>query len=259
MRWIVLVGFTTAATACGRFGYDSIAEPVYASCTDVRATQAQAPDGFYLIDIVDGAPPVRAFCDMSQDGGGWMLVTRDMIVDERSRAVTIEDTDDANGGLVVRAWANAQGCTGPDDNVSLVTFTERPAWKQIRAHFTFAGGTSCWWIFGRVNPDVVGQVDGQVIVPNLIPFDLATDVIRDQVRMGGAAGDAFDGVSYRCDNDATNFWHANRGPAQRSATAILNRNNQPGPAGLATTTSCTDFAPGTSSPTWWEYRDISVR
>ena len=77
--------------------------------------------------------------------------------------------------------------------------------------------------------------------------------------MGGDAGDAFDGINTRCDNETTNFWHDDRGPDERSAVVILRRDIQPGPAGLVTTSSCADFGPGTSSPTWWEYSDISVR
>lgn len=253
----------TGGAACGRIGYDAIDaappdESVYASCTEVRDTRPEAGDGYYLIDAV-GSPPVRAYCDLTTDGGGWMLVTRDMIADEKSLSVTIVKTEDARGGLIVRVFANNMGCTDPVDNVYLVTFTERPAWTQIRARHTFAGGASCWWIFGGVNLDPSAEIAGQVIVPNLRVFEPGVDVIRDQVRMGGAAGAAFDGLSERCDNEPENFWHEDRGPEERSAEVIQRRNLVPGSAGLATTASCVEFGPGTTSPTWWQYSDTSVR
>jgi hypothetical protein len=252
-------GLLVIVTACGRIGYDPVDEQAYASCGEVRDTRADAADGIYLIAAGTGGSPIPAYCDLTGDGGGWMLVTRDMIVEERSRSVTVVETDDERGGLVVRVYANTGGCTDPIDNVHLVAFSDRPAWTQIRVRYRFAGATSCWWILGEVNTDPPSQVDGQVIAPNIAPFEPGVDTIREQVRMGGAAGDAFDGMPTRCDNDTTNFWHGNRGPDERSAVAILRRDVQPGPAGLATMTSCTEFAPGTSSPTWWEYSDISVR
>jgi len=55
------------------------------------------------------------------------------------------------------------------------------------------------------------------------------------------------------------FWHDDNGAAERSAVVILRRGLVAGPAGFATATSCTDNGPGTTSPTWWEYREIYVR
>jgi hypothetical protein len=239
-------------------GRDAAEEQVYASCSAAKAARPNAGDGFYLIESGDAGAPRRAWCDMTQDQGGWMLVTRDMILRERSRSVTVLEEDDARGGLVVRVFANAPGCGTPPDNVYLVTFSEQPRWTQIRAKYVFAGSTSCWWIFGRVNAEPPGQIDGEVIDPYVFAFDPAADTIRDQVRMGGDAGATFDGKTYRCDNEANNFWQGDLGLETRSAVVILRR-NMLGPAGLATTTSCTDNGLSTSSPTWWEYRDIYVR
>lgn len=246
-----------AVTAgCGRIGYD---QTVYASCIEVRDTRPEAGDGMYLVEAGPGGAPVPVYCDLTTDGGGWMRITREMIVDEKSLSVTVVQTEDEIGGLVVRVHANVMGCATTVDNVHFVAFSDRPAWTQIRARYRFAGGTSCWWIFGAASLDVDSQIDGQVVTPNLRPFEAGVDVIRDQVRMGGAAGEVFDGMPTRCDNETTNFWHDERGPDERSAIVILRRDVQPIPAGLATTTSCTDFGPGTTSPTWWEYSEISVR
>lgn len=254
-------------TACGRVGYDAVDAtvadgpdgPVYASCVEVRDAQAGAADGVYLVAAGPDGAPVPVYCDLTQDGGGWMLVTRDMVASEQSLSVTVVAADDARGGLVMRVYANAEGCTQPLDNVHLMALSDRPAWTEIRARYRFAGANSCWWILGAVSPDESAKIDGNSIVSNIIPFEFGVDTIREQVRMGGAAGDAFDGMSTRCDNDAANFWHDSNGFEERSAVVILRRSAVPGAAGLATTTSCTEFGPGTTSPTWWEYSEIAVR
>ena len=78
--------------------------------------------------------------------------------------------------------------------------------------------------------------------------------------MGGTNGNAFEGRSRRCDNDAMNFWHPDRGFDPRSVVVVLRRvAASTSPAGLGTTVSCTEFGPSTMSPTYWEYRDIYVR
>jgi hypothetical protein len=256
------------APGCGRAGFDATRDgdldgddTVYASCAEARDALPGAPDGVYPIAAGVGGARVAAYCDQTTDGGGWMLVTADLVESQKARtSVTVVTSEDARGGLVMRVYANSEGCGGPDDNVHLVTFADRPPWTQIRARYTFAGGTSCWWIFGSVNvAEPSAHVDGQPIKTNLIPFESGVDAIREQQNMGGVLGHAFDGQSLRCDNDAENFWHSDRGPDERSAVVILRRDIVSGPAGLATTASCTDFGSGTTSPTWWEYREISVR
>lgn len=250
-------------TACGRIGYDPIDENVldehvYSSCNEVLQTRADAIDGRYRIEAGPNGEPIPAYCDLTDDDGGWMLVTPDMIFDEQSAWVTVVNAQDERGGLVLRVYANVYGCADPVDNVHRVAISDRPAWTQIRATYKFAGGNACWWIFGEVSTDISAHIDGKVIVSNIVPFQAGVDTIRDEVKMGGA-GNAFDGLSFRCDNETTNFWHPDRGLEERSALLILRRSLDPGPAGLATTTSCTTSGPGTESPTWWEYSDISVR
>ena len=49
-----------------------------ASCKGLKQAQPNAPDGVYDLDV-DGkgpTPPIKAFCDMTTDGGGWALAIR---------------------------------------------------------------------------------------------------------------------------------------------------------------------------------------
>ena len=96
------------------------------------------------------------------------------------------------------------------------------------------------------------------LASNLRPFDASVDAIRNPVKMGGSRGDAVDGVLVRCDQDPANFWEVNTGEI-RSATVILRRQDMSYPGGLSTGEDCGGFAPGTTSTTWWEYRDIYVK
>lgn len=239
---------------------DAGVDVAYASCAAAQAARVNAPDGVYLLERGEGAAPLAAYCDMTSDDGGWMLVTPDMIEKEVAVHVTVTRRSDSRGGLVLRAYANSPGCgaadgAAVDDSRHVVFISNVPAWTRIRARHAFAGGTTCWWIFGAVNPLHPDQ-------PNLVTFDPKVDTIRDEVRMGGGgaadAGSTFDGLPFRCDNAPENFWNAARGPFERSAVVILRR-DVPGPAGLAVGTSCSSVSAGTTSPTWWEYRDIYVR
>lgn len=224
----------------------------YASCAAAKAALPNAKTGTYTLKPGGAVAAFRAYCDMTDDDGGWMLVTPEMIASEESGMVTFSRSMDVNGGLVLRVYANAEGCENPG-SWHKVLVADRPVWTRIRVREVFAGGTACWWIFGAMNPE---EPHGS----NVAEFTQGQDTSRAATRMGGASGDAFDGRAERCDNDVNNFWHRDRGVAPRSVVAILRRKaGSTEPAGLATTVSCTEFAPSTTSPTYWEYRDIYVR
>ena len=127
---------------------------------------------------------------------------------------------------------------------------DRVAWKRIRLRQIFAGQAGCWHIWGAPGG---GKLDR-----NVSAFSAGTDTIRGAVRMGGSAGDAFDGTPVRCDGAATNFWTFGVNDL-RSATVILRRRDASIPAGFAAGADCAAVAPGNTSPTWWEYRDIYVK
>lgn len=248
-----------ADAADGASPADAGPDVPYGSCAAAQASLVDAADGVYLIQRGEAGAPLPSYCDMTGDDGGWMLVTPDMIEKEVGVAVSVTRRADARGGLILRVYPNSSGCGAGDgaaeDSRHVVDIARTPPWTRIRARHAFAGGTSCWWIFGAVNPQYPSA-------PNLIVFDPKIDTIRDQHRMGGGgaadAGDTFDGLPSRCDVDPGNFWNAARGLFERSAVVILRR-DAPGSAGLAVGTSCTSAGTGTTGPTWWEYQEIYVK
>lgn len=197
--------------------------------------------------------------DQTSAGGGWMLATERDIDKERSQHVTVVKSVSNRGGVDVRVYANAAGCgvTGQDPAYSVVLRDELK-WTHLRARYVFAGSASCWWLFGSAN----GEQPVFASDANLLPFESSVDTATETVRMGGSAGDAFNGVPSRCGDGepGTNFWDPVNGTALRSALVTLRRSSSSAPAGLATIAGCLPPATaGTSSPTYWEYREIYVR
>lgn len=224
------------------------------SCDALKRASPGTPDGVQLIDP-DGdgpAPAFPAFCDMTSDDGGWMLVTAAMLGDETKVEATVVRGTGDHGGLVMRVFVNSPGCASTKPRTRHRIFlADRLPWKRVRLAQTFAGSAACWHIFGGLE-DAASSLDS-----NLVPFDPAQDTVRKAVKMGGSAGDAFDGRPTRCDNEATNFWRDDVG--ERSATVILRRRDPGLPSGLSTGGDCGSSGPGETSETWWEYRDIYVK
>jgi hypothetical protein len=221
------------------------------SCAAIKTANPSAVDGRYRIEP-PGAAPFEAYCDMTSDDGGWMLGTADMIAEEKKLSVTVVHESDARGGLVVRAFANSQGCSVTDVNAYVVLIRDQPTWTKVRARYDYFGGTACWDMLG-------GHHQENPFDANVFAFEKTIDVARDMLRMGGSGGDVFDGAAVRCDNDPNNFWHKASGFARRGLVATVRRKSTTLPAGLGTFASCTEFAAGTTSPTYWEYRDVFVR
>jgi hypothetical protein len=259
-----LEGYEGVAVSAGEAGPDAgladaqgDAASAVASCDALKRASPGTPDGVQLIDP-DGPGPVqpfRAYCDMTNDDGGWMLVTAAMLGAETTEQATVTRLADDHGGLVMRVFVNSSGCSGPAPTRHRIFIGESLAWSRIRLKQTFAGNASCWDIFGGMNN--TGPVPP--LDPNLFAFDTTHDVMRDAVRMGGSLSNAFDGDTNRCDNQMQNFWHTSNGEAPRSATVILRRHVLGAPGGLATGAGCGGYGPGETSDTWWEYRDVYVK
>jgi hypothetical protein len=226
-----------------------------ATCLAIKRARPESPDGMYRVDPDEGGPsaPFDAFCDMTGDGGGWMLVTPALApVDEAFETTVVRETD-ARGGLVLRVYANNRGCAETVQHARhLVLLASQQRWTRVRAHQSFFGAAECWTIFGGKDPTYP-------LAHNLVPFDSAVDVARDARRMGGSTVDGFPGIVRRCDSEPNNFWAFVSGFAERSLTVILRRASPDAPAGLATNASCAEVDAGTGSPTSWVYRDVFVQ
>lgn len=80
-------------------------DTIYASCADALSQNPSASDGIYQISLSSGDQSV--YCDMTTDGGGWMLVSH--VSDRDSR----DDIPDNSGGA---AWGDPN--TTPDADTS---------------------------------------------------------------------------------------------------------------------------------------------
>lgn len=227
--------------------------PAYASCKAALAAVPSAKDGLYDIDP-DGPGPkprFRGYCDMTRDEGGWLRID-DSIVERKTRAgVTGVESKDATGALVIRVYANIFGCmNGAEQARDLTYVAPDVSWTQVRYTQSFFGKAACWTILG-------GR-DEQFPQPHhLLALDKRVDTVRNEVRMGGSAGDAFGGATAFCDDVTTNFWYF--GNAVRSLEVIQRRDDSGEPAGLSSVVDCGDVSAGTTSPLYWDYSAIFVR
>ncbi len=220
------------------------------SCSELREQRPALQNGAYVIEP-SALAARRVYCDMAEDGGGWMLVTRDLLAQEAAERATVAFSEDEHGGLVVTTYANSPGCEDALQVCDSFLLRDDLAWTMIRASYSFAGTTLCYSIFGG-NKWGAGCPGA-----NLQPFAADKDVIRDEFQMGLNLMDAFTGRTDLCEPNGS-FWRADNGELHRGLV-ILRRDQADSLAGLHTGVSCADAAPGTASPTWWRYERIYIR
>ncbi|KAL9957135.1 hypothetical protein ACROYT_G038737 [Oculina patagonica] len=90
------------------------------SCKDIRDSGDSKGDGEYWIDPEKSGNPLKVFCDMTTDGGGWLLVSKLVIDNPSSPQLSVETT--------------YRGISNYHNNK---TFLTKSAMNELRTHLPF--------------------------------------------------------------------------------------------------------------------------
>ncbi|KAL9957131.1 hypothetical protein ACROYT_G038733 [Oculina patagonica] len=90
------------------------------SCKDIRDSGDSKGDGEYWIDPEKSGNPLKVFCDMTTDGGGWLLVSKLVIDSPSSPQLSVE--------------TSYRGISNYHNNK---TFLTKSAMNKLRTHLPF--------------------------------------------------------------------------------------------------------------------------
>ncbi|XP_078345784.1 uncharacterized protein LOC144631266 isoform X2 [Oculina patagonica] len=90
------------------------------SCKDIRNSGDSKGDGEYWIDPEKNGNPLKVFCDMTTDGGGWLLVSKLVIDSPSSPQLSVE--------------TSYRGISNYHNNK---TFLTKSAMNELRTHLPF--------------------------------------------------------------------------------------------------------------------------
>ncbi|XP_078380505.1 uncharacterized protein LOC144663432 isoform X2 [Oculina patagonica] len=90
------------------------------SCKHIRDSGYSKGDGKYWIDPKEGGNPLKVYCDMTTDNGGWLLVSNVVI--------------DVSSPFQLSAETSYRGISSFNNNK---TFLTKTAMKELRTHLPF--------------------------------------------------------------------------------------------------------------------------
>eukprot|EP01084_Bolivina_argentea_P256074 431010_1 len=176
----------------------------------------------------------------------WYDVSVNDVISTRNDAISFSNTQDSNnnGFLLVSGAATTGGCAWTYKDANLITYinnniveqaigVETLPWNRIRYTQQFWGGTSCWSIFGE--PINIGDGNGRTFKYGLKSFNTTIDTVISNNIIAGS----WIGQTYRCDNDASNHWHINRGSGYKGSLRVeLRRYENMTDVGIGTSFNC---------------------
>ncbi|MCF7906993.1 DUF2341 domain-containing protein [Patescibacteria group bacterium] len=174
------------------------------SCKAILDAGNSSGDGVYWIDPSNGdfSDKEQVYCDMTNNDGGWMLVTSDMIESVYTAYMVTSTSTDPHGGIRYNFVSTERGCGNGMDPRATVKISNDYQWDQVRSKKILGpnGLASCWGVDGA----------SYTVQTNLYKYNASEgDVIQDcHLTCEVSQFDIPPNVSH-CDTDTDNFGRYN--------------------------------------------------
>ncbi len=201
------------------------------SCRTILESGNSSGDGTYWIDTTNGdnSDKQQAYCDMTANSGGWMLVKPNMVDSVYATYSSQTLSTDVNGGVAYNFVSTGTGCGNGQDPRATVLITNNIQWDIVRSKKTLgpAGSSSCWG---------VDNGGGYTVSSNLQLFNISNDILQNCVLTCSTSPYVMPPMN-RCDNAAENFARFNTANS-RSFEQTGRRTNRTTNSGPAVGLSC---------------------
>jgi hypothetical protein len=169
-----LAAAVLAAGALVSFGGQASAAVTYdggtqataaASCWEIKQVKPDATDGLYWLETPQLNAPTQFYCDMTTDGGGWVLVGRgreNWVYDYNGKGTPAQVAGTVTGtgafsprqldGHVINALLGGRRFDSFSDGVRLRRATNEAGTKWQESRFTFKSRDRWTWAFGAGHP-----------------------------------------------------------------------------------------------------------